>query len=106
MPGEIAVFDNLDRIGAWRQVDGVVGGGNQLAVDIDRGGFGAGGSGEQASGLEDRAMLEADLIAVCEKGDNQGGKDDKGKNGQNSQKAFFIGIVGHEDIIPASRPAG
>jgi len=82
LPREVAIFDDFYLVITRRKIDGVVGGGGEAIVDVDRGGFGGRGGREEAGSLDKRALVEADFVATSQEGDKIGSGDYKKGNSQ------------------------
>lgn len=96
-PGEETIFDDFNGVIPGREVESVVGGGNQVVVKINTAALGTGGKGKQAGGLNGRdvAGFEANLVTSGNGGNDGGSDQNKDENGENYQKTASIWIGEH-----------
>ena len=86
LPMKIAIFADFDGLITWGKVNNVVSSSGESVIDEDTGAFRFGSSRKKAGGLKGWPfVVEIDLVATSEDGDNIGASNNKNKDGRHDQ---------------------
>jgi len=77
LPRQVAVFDDFYLVVTGREINGIVGGGGETIIDVNRGGFGSGGGGKEAGSFDKGTLVEANFVATGQEGNKVGGDNNK-----------------------------